>query len=211
MAMARIFGEGFHNKPIQKNKTMTLKTTLQATLLCLGLTVFAASCSHENDPKEVAEDANKENLSKEGEKAADKLVHAYSANMFEIRAAENAAMNASTEDVKKLSAMLVEAHTKMNADVKSLADAKGVTLPADLTDDQRKELEKLSEKTGIDYDKAFTDKMKSKHEDAVDFYEKTAEKSDDPQVRDWASATASEVRSHLDMVLMTENAIKDRK
>jgi putative membrane protein len=190
---------------------MTLKTTLQTATLCFGLTMFAASCSNEKDSKEVAEETNEANLNKDEEKAADKLVHAYSANLFEIKAAENAAMNASTEDVKKLSAMLIEAHSKMNADVKTLADAKGVTLPADLTEDQRKELEKLAEKTGIDYDKAFTDKMKSKHEDAVKFYDKTAEKCDDPQVKTWASNTAPEVRSHLDMVLMTENAIKDRK
>lgn len=190
---------------------MTLKTTLQTAILCFGLTLMNASCSGEKDSKEVAEDANKENLDKDGEKAADKLVHAYSANLFEIQAAENAAMNASTEDVKKLSAMLIEAHTKMNVDVKTLADAKGVVLPTALTDDQRKELEKLSEKTGIDYDKAFTDKMKSKHEDAVKFYEKTAEKCDDAEIKGWASTTAPEVRSHLDMVLMTENALKDRK
>lgn len=190
---------------------MTIKTTLQTAILCFGLTMFAASCSNEKDSKEVAEDANNENLDKDQEKAADKLVHAYSANLFEIRAAENAAMNATTEEVKKLSAMLIEAHSKMNTDVKTLADAKGVTLPADLTEDQRKELEKLSEKTGIDYDKAFTEKMKDKHEDAVKFYDKTAEKCDDAQVKSWASTTAPEVRSHLDMVLMTENALKERK
>lgn len=191
---------------------MTLKTTLHTAVLCFGLTVATTSCSNENkDSKEIAEDANKANLDKDGEKAADKLVHAYSANMFEIKAAENAAVNATTEDVKKLSAMLIEAHTKMNMDVKTLADSKGITLPTELTEEQRKELEKLAEKTGIDYDKSFTDKMKRKHEDAVTFYEKTADKCEDPQVRNWANTTVPEVRSHLDMVLMTENAIKDKK
>lgn len=191
---------------------MTLKTTLHTAVLCFGLAVATTSCSNENkDSKELAEDANKANLDKEGEKAADKLVHAYSANLFEIKAAENASMNATTEDVKKLSAMLIEAHTKMNTDVKALADSKGITLPTELTEEQRKDLEKLSEKIGIDYDKSFTDKMKKKHEDALSFYEKTADKCEDPQVRNWASATAPEVRSHLDMVLMTENAIKDKK
>lgn len=191
---------------------MTLKTTLHTAVLCFGLAVATTSCSNENkDSKELAEDANKANLDKEGEKAADKLVHAYSANLFEIKAAENASMNATTEDVKKLSAMLIEAHTKMNTDVKALADSKGITLPTELTEEQRKDLEKLSEKIGIDYDKSFTDKMKKKHEDALSFYEKTADKCEDPQVRNWASTTAPEVRSHLDMVLMTENAIKDKK
>jgi len=191
---------------------MTLLKTLNTALLCLGLTVAASSCSNENkDSKEVAEELNEEKFDKDGEKAADKLVHAYSANLFEIKAAENAALNATTEDVKKLSAMLVEAHTKMNVDIKSLADQKGVTLPSDLTEEQRKDIEKLAEKTGIDYDKAFTDKMKSKHEDAVKFYEKTAEKCDDAEIKNWAATTTPEVRSHLDMVLMTENSLKDRK
>lgn len=190
---------------------MTLKTTLHTALLCFGLTAFTTACSGEKDSKERAEEANSENLNKDEEKAADKLVHAYSANLFEIKAAENASMNAVTDDVKRLSAMLVEAHGKMNEDVKALAESKGVMLPSDLTEEQRKDLEKLAEKTGIDYDKAFTDKMKNKHEDALKFYEKTAEKCDDPQVKNWASATAPEVRSHLDMVLVTENAIKDKK
>lgn len=190
---------------------MKLKTTLKTAVLMLGLAFMTGACSNEKDSKDMVEDANAKNLSKDEEKAADKLVHAYSANMFEINAAENASMNAVSDDVKKLSAMLVEAHTKMNADVKSLADTKGVMLPSELTEEQRKELEKLGEKTGIDYDKAFVEKMKNKHEDAVKFYEKTSEKSDDPQIRSWASATASEVRSHLDMVLMAENAIKDQK
>ena len=191
---------------------MTLLKTLNTALLCLGLTVAATSCSNENkDSKEVAEELNEEKFDKDGEKAADKLVHAYSANLFEIKAAENAAVNATTEDVKKLSAMLVEAHTKMNADVKALADRKSITLPTDLTEEQRKDIEKLAEKTGLDYDKAFTDKMKSKHEDAVKFYEKTAEKCDDADIKNWAATTTPEVRSHLDMVLMTENSLKDRK
>ncbi len=192
---------------------MTFKTTLNTAILCLGIAVATTSCSNnENkDSKEVAEEMNENKFDKEEEKAADKLVHAYSANMFEIKAAENASANASTPEVKKLSMMLVEAHTKMNADVKMLADKKQISLPTDLTEDQKKDLEKLAEKTGLDYDKAFTEKMKNKHEDAVNFYEKTAEKCDDVDIKNWAATTAPEVRSHLDMVLVTENALKDKK
>ncbi len=186
--------------------------TLSIALLCAGMAISGISCSnHEKDSKEAAEEMNEAKFDREGEKEADKLVHAYAANLYEIRASENATMNAATEDVKKLAGMLIEAHTKMNEDVKSLASGKGVSLPTDLSDEQRKHLEKLAEKSGMDYDKAYTEQMKDKHEDAIDFYQKTADKCDDADIKAWANNTVPEVRSHLDMVMTSYNLVKDKK
>lgn len=183
--------------------------------LCIPLSIYlmtiTVSCNDTKDSKEVAEEINKENFDRQGEKEADKLVEAYASNLFEVAVAQNAAMNATTDEAKKLSAMLVEAHTKMNTDVKAMADRKNIALPSDITEDQRKDIEKMAEKKGLDYDKAFVEKMKDKHEKAVDFYEKTADKCTDPEIRSWATLTIPEIRSHLDMVLMTQDAIKDRK
>jgi putative membrane protein len=175
------------------------------------LMTIAVSCNDTKDSKEIAEDINKENFDGKAEKEADKLVEAYASNLFEIAVAQNASMNATTDETKKLSAMLVEAHTKLNTEVKTLADKKMVTLPSDITEDQRKDIEKLAEQKGLDYDKAFVEKMKGKHEKAIDFYEKTADKCEDTEIKVWATQTLPEIRSHLDMVLMTEEAIKDRK
>lgn len=186
--------------------------TLSAALLCAGFAITVASCSNEpKDSKEAAEEMNDNKFNEEGEKTADKLVHAYSSNLYEIKASENALMNATTPEVKRLAGMLVEAHTKMNEDVKNMAATKAVTLPTELTDDQNKDLEKLAEKSGMDYDKAYTEQMKDKHEKAVDFYEKTAKKSDDMDIQSWASNNVAEVRSHLDMVKSSCEIVKDRK
>ncbi len=179
--------------------------------MAVCLMTIAVSCNDTKDSKEIAEDINKENFDRKDAKEVDKLVEAYASNLFEIAAAQNASTNATTDEVKKLSAMLVEAHSKMNADIKTLADKKMVTLPTDISEDQRKDIEKLAEKKGLDYDKAFTEKMKTKHEKAVDFYEKTADKCEDTEIKIWATLTVPEVRSHLDMVIMTQDAIKDRK
>jgi putative membrane protein len=179
--------------------------------MAICLMTVAVSCNDTKDSKEVAEDINKENFDRKGEKEADKLVEAYASNLFEIRSAESASTHAVTDEVKKLSAMLVEAHSKMNQDIKGLADSKQVALPSDITEDDRKDIDKLAEKKGLDYDKSFVDKMKSKHEKALDFYEKTSEKCDDTEIKMWAAMNVAEVRSHLDMVIMTQDAIKDRK
>jgi putative membrane protein len=194
-------------------KTLTIKTAL----LCVGF-AFVTSCSNDShsdntnkDPKEQAEDINDEKFNNEGEKAADKLVDAYSSNLFEIKASEHALTRASLPEVKKLAGMLAEAHKKMNEDVERLAQTKNVTLPTDLSDDERKKIEKLSEKTGINYDKEYADLMEDKHDEAVKNYEKMADKGDDAEIKQWAAQTLPQIRSHQDMVEATRNTVKDLK
>jgi putative membrane protein len=188
---------------------ISLKKLSIPMAICLMTTVV--SCNDPKDSKDMAEEINKENFDRQGEKDADKLVEAFTSNLFEIRSAESASSNAVTDEVKKLSTMLVEAHSKMNEDIKALANAKQVTLPFDISEDQKKDIQDLTEKKGLDYDKAFVDRMKDKHEKAIDFYEKTADKCEDTEIKMWASMNVAEVRSHLDMVIMTQSAIKDRK
>ncbi|MCD6066668.1 MAG: hypothetical protein K0S33_1494 [Bacteroidetes bacterium] len=180
---------------------------LAAGFLCL----VAPSCSNEKDSKEIAEDSNDAKFDGKTEKDADYLANSYLSNLFEIQVSQHAAANAYTADVKELAAMLVEKHTKMNNDIRALAEQKSVTLPTDLTDDQRDKITKLSEKTGIEYDKEYTSMMKDKHEDAVKTYSKIANNAEDAEVKNWASNTITEVQSHLGMVQGSCNRLKDMK
>jgi len=187
------------------------KITSYSTALCLAVTLMSSCSSHPSDSKEVAEESNEEKFDHKGEKAADHLVEAYSGNMYEVKVSENAAMNASDPEVKKIAAMMVEAHTKMNTDVANLAGQKNVTLPTDLTDDQRKCIEKLTEKTGVDYDKDYISDLKDKHEKTLKMLEKVADKCDDPEIKSWATSSIPEVQHHLDMVNAAHENLKNRK
>lgn len=186
------------------------KITGYFTALSLIFTL-TTSCSNTKDEKEVAEEVTEANLDKKEEKGAQHLVDAYSGGMFEIKASENAVLNASTPEVKKIATMMIEAHGKMNLEIEKLANTKGVTLATDLTDDQRKELEKLTEKTGIDYDKAYISKMKDKHEDALSMLNKISEKCDDAEIKAWAQTTAPEVSSHLEMIKAADENLKNKR
>lgn len=190
--------------------TTLKKITSYVTVLSLAF-ALTTSCSNEKDSKEVAEEVNEENLNRKDEKSAEHLVEAYSGGMFEIKASENASLNASTAEVKRIAAMMVEAHGKMNLDIEKLAASKSVVLPQDLTDDQRKDLEKLTEKTGVDYDKAYISKMKDKHEDALSKLNKISDKCDDAEIKSWAQTTAPEVSSHLEMIKAADENLKDKK
>jgi putative membrane protein len=99
----------------------------------------------------------------------------------------------------------------MGADMQDLAIRKNITLPADMTNEQKRDLEKLNEKTGLDFDKEYAKQMENKHEDAVKTLEKISDKSEDAEFRQWAEQSIPEIRSHLDMVKSTKENIKDMK
>ncbi len=181
-----------------------------AAMVVLSICMGACSTGSK-DPKDQAEDVNQQNLSKNAEKESQRLVDAYSSNLCEVRNGENAITKAVTADVKELATMLVSAHMKMNEEVKRLADSRNVTLPSSVSDEDQKKIEKMNEKSGLDFDKEFSKEMKDKHEKAVKKYEKDAENSEDTEIKNWASNTLTEVKSHLDMVNATWEKIKDMK
>jgi putative membrane protein len=170
-----------------------------------------ATGSTSADATEHAEEVNEEKFENKGERMADRMVDLSAANMFEIKASQEAMTRATTADVKKLAGMMVEAHTKMNRDMEALAAKKGVTLPTDMGDDLNKDLSKLGEKSGIDYDKEYLDVMKRKHENAEDKLERLADNNEDAEVKAFAAASLSEVRAHKDMIEATRNNVKEMK
>jgi putative membrane protein len=190
--------------------TTTPKITLKLTIAAFSM-LLAFSCSNSKDSKDQAENANEEKFNNEGEKEADRLVDAYAMNLYEIRASESAASRASTAEVKKLAAMMVESHTKMNTEIQQLAGIKSITLPTDLADDKKRKLDNLNEKTGLDFDKEYTDQMESGHDDAIRECEKASEHSDDSEIKAWAGRALPEIRSHKDMITSTKNMLKDMK
>lgn len=192
------------------------KFTLKAAATCLGLALIT-SCSNnknahkEEDPKDQAEHMNEQKFDNQGEKDADRVSKAHMMNLFEIMAAENAATKATTSEVKKLAEMIKTAHTKMDKELMELAAKKNITLPNDLTDEEKRKMDDLNGKTGIDYDKDFTEKMKKGHEDAIDFFEKASDKAEDAEIKQFAANAIPELRSHLTMVETCWNSIKDMK
>lgn len=188
--------------------TNTSKFSCQVAILFMGLAVLPACDNNkQEDPKEQANELNDEKLGQKQEKDADRLVEAFTANLFEIRCSENATTRAITKDVQKLATQLIAAHTKMNTDIETIAANKNITLPNSLGEDQQKKLADLVDKSGIDYDKEFLSMMKDKHEDAERTLEKTSKHAEDAEVKAWAAAALPETRSHLDMIKTTKDIV----
>ena len=182
-----------------KKILLTAKAILGAGLLLIVLN----SCKNEpkqEDPKEVAEDANEAKFDTINDKEDDSefLVDQAEINLAEIELGKLAQQKSTNPEVKKFGKMLVDEHTKAASEVSALAKDKNFTLPTSLTEDGQEEYKKLNEKTGLDFDKKFVDMMIDGHEKAIDKLQKASKDATDSDVKLWASNNIAGLTAHLE-------------
>ena len=195
-----------------KKSSLFSKAILGAAVVTMSFGM--GSCKTEpkaEDPKEVAEDANEQNLDTEAtdslEDDSQYLVDAAEVDMKEIELGKLAQAKSANADIKALGKMMVDAHTTASADTKALAAKKGITLPAALTDKGEDARKDLNDKTGTDFDKAYADAMVDGHEKTIKEIEKASEKAKDPDVRTWAAKMLPELRKHLEHSKMVKEKV----
>ena len=132
--------------------------------------------------------------------AADKKFFndAAQAGMLEIEASKLAQDRATKADVKSFASMIVNDHTGADAQLKSLAADKGVTLPTALTGKHKQTLDKLQKAQGAEFDKVYAATVGvAAHKEAVSLFDKTAKNAKDPDVKSFAAKTLPTLKQHL--------------
>jgi putative membrane protein len=126
------------------------------------------------------------------------LVDATDGGMAEVQLGEMAAQKASHPRVKAFGTLMVQDHSMANDKVKSLAGQRNVTLPDSVSNENKRDIDDLAEKTGNDFDKAFMRKMVNDHESTINLFEKASDKVSDPEVKTFVDNTLPKLRMHLD-------------
>ena len=111
------------------------------------------------------------------------MVDAASGGMMEVELGRLAQTNAGSQQVKHFGAMMVNDHTNGGNELKSLALAKGITLPDSISNDQKKMRDDLAKKTGKSFDKAYIDVMVNDHKEDIADFEKAAGNANDPDIK----------------------------
>lgn len=119
--------------------------------------------------------------------------------MAEVEMGRLAASKAADPEVKKYGQMMVDDHSKANAELKTLAGKKNVTLPADLGSHQAT-VDKLKGLSGADFDKAYVSAMVDDHEEDVGEFQSQADKSADADVKAFAAKTLPVLKNHLETI-----------
>ncbi|AOB32566.1 hypothetical protein AKI39_20265 [Bordetella sp. H567] len=127
------------------------------------------------------------------------MVRAAQADAFEVQASEWALRNAENDEVKRYARTMIDGHAAMADQLKALAAAKGVALPADMSDSQARTLKSLQGETGTRFDRRYADDVAiAAHNDAVALFVDAAEHAKDPEVKAYAQQGLPSLKSHLD-------------
>ena len=120
--------------------------------------------------------------------------------MMEVNLGNIAMKNAGSQSVKDFGKLMVDDHTKINDDLKDLASKKNITLPTAVSDDQQKDIDKLTKKTGRDFDKDYVSMMVDDHKKDIADFKKNGDKLSDPDFKTFIINSLPILQKHLDSI-----------
>lgn len=120
--------------------------------------------------------------------------------MMEVELGNLAEQKAKSQRVKDFGKMIVADHTQANNTLKDIAAKKNIDVPASVTNDQREDIDKLSKKSGSDFDKAYVDMMVEDHKKDISDFKSAESKVGDNDVKNFITNTLPVLQKHLDSV-----------
>jgi putative membrane protein len=183
-------------------------------VVLMGLVLVFTSCETKKneDSKDAAEDANKEQLDSDLKKDSEFAVEAADGGLFEVQLATLALTKGTAASVKQFAQMMVDDHAKANNELKTLSGQKGISLPDVISEKCQKKYYDLDQKNkGSDFDKEYIDLMVKDHKDDIDKFEKEADKGNDAEIKSWASRKLGALRHHLAEAERIQDELKKNK
>jgi Predicted outer membrane protein len=119
--------------------------------------------------------------------------------MAEVELGRLAQRQGTSAHVKDFGKMLVEDHTKANNDLKDVAAKENITLPTDVSSEQRQNIDRLSKYSGAKFDREFLKDSVTDHREDISEFEKEANNGHDQALKSFASDKLPTLRKHLQM------------
>ena len=119
--------------------------------------------------------------------------------MMEVELGRVALQRAGDPSVRAFGQRMVTDHTAANAELKGIAARKNITLPTEVTSDQKSTIDKLSKMSAAEFDKEYMSDMVKDHETDVKDFQTQANEGTDPDIKAFATKTLPILQSHLQM------------
>ncbi len=123
----------------------------------------------------------------------------------EVELGQLAEKRATSPDVKEFASAMVQDHTRAGNKLKELAKKENVDV--DDNKDSRDDYDRLSKKSGADFDKDYIDLMVKDHKEAVDALQDQANNADHADVKTWAAETLPRVKHHLEIAQQLQDRL----
>ncbi len=178
-----------------------MKTVIFCSFVALGMGLFACNNNGERheDAVDSAKAVNKE-VKPVGSDASNFAVKAADGGMMEVELGKIARDHAANPRVRAFGDMMVRDHSQAGDNLKSIATSLNIALPDSVSDDARKEIDKMKMKKGKDFDMAYVNMMVDDHKKDIDEFKKCAADCSDSTIKSFAANTLPVLEKHLDSI-----------
>lgn len=126
--------------------------------------------------------------------------HIAQANMAEVALGKLAQQKAQSDDIKKFAQKMIDEHTKAEQDLEGIASKNSLTLPQDMSPQQKTQQDRLSKLSGAQFDRAYMRMMVMDHTRVGNALERESHKvSANADLKDYATRMYPGVSDHLTM------------
>jgi putative membrane protein len=122
------------------------------------------------------------------------------ANVGEIQLAQLGQDKATSPELKKLAATMVQQHTQMLNELRGMAPSKQASTDSSANDVTKAALQNLSSLQGKDFDAKWTEQMLQLHENAAEEFKTMQTTTTDTTVKQWLTKTLPIIEQHRDML-----------
>jgi putative membrane protein len=155
-----------------------------------------AAMSNPNQQQQMQmEQQQNSDMSKMQDKAF--LRKAAEGGMAEVQLGQLAQQKASSQDVRQFGEKMVQEHSQLNDQLKPIAEQQGVRPPKALSKKDEATLRKLEGLSGQQVDHAYIETMLKDHKKDLKEFKETANRTQNPQLKDAAQHGAQVIESHL--------------
>ena len=127
--------------------------------------------------------------------------------MMEVELGNLAQQQASNAQVKEFGALMVKDHSKANAELKSIANAKNVMLPTVIPEMEQKHMDEMKKLKGVDFDKHYMSMMVDDHQKDIALF-KAATTNSDASISKFATNTLPVLETHLKKATTINSSLK---
>jgi putative membrane protein len=130
--------------------------------------------------------------------ARDFVTEAASGGMFEIQSSQLALQQNLDPEMERVARMMIDDHNRINQELQSLAQRKGITVPQSMKSPQQNMLQQLRNAAGTQFNTKYRDLQIRSHEETIALFERAARDLQDPDLKSFAQRSLPTLREHLD-------------
>lgn len=144
---------------------------------------------------EMGEQPQDQQISQSGQQF---IQEATLSGMAEVELSRAAMEKTKDQKIRQLAQRIIEDHTTMGNELKTLATQMGATVPTEMPESVKQRKEELQKLSGKKLDEKYVDMMVDDHEKAVDLFREQSENDEDPKLQTFASTNLPTLQEHLD-------------